>query len=261
MKKLIYILPLIMLCTSCATQQKILYLQDNIIGQEIQTIEGGAIKLKPNDEISIYVSSENPELATVFNLATVQQNVATNSETNTNKSTLNYTIDNQGNIDFPVLGEITVEGMTKQEVAKEIKNRIISSEMIKDPIVTVNYMNLSFSTLGEVSKPGSYALSKDQTTILEAISMSGDLTINGLRDRVFLTRREEGKLITYQLDLKSKDIYQSPAFYIQQNDIIYVEPNKIRTNQSTVNGNTVRSTSYWMSLASFITSITILIVN
>ena len=263
MKKLLLLI-IVAICTSCATQQNILYLQDNVVDKDFETIAGGDIKLKPNDVVSIFVSSRKPELASVFNLPRVQQtigNASSSSASSGQNGTLNFTIRKDGTIDYPVLGELKVKGMTKEELSKCIKQKIIDSNLISDPIVTVEFSNLCFSTIGEVGSPGTYNITKDQTTILEALSMSGDLTINGVRDRVFLTRKDGDKVKTYQLDLKSKDIYQSPAYYIQQNDVIYVEPNKIRTNQSTVNGNTVRSASFWMSLTSLIATLTVLIIN
>ncbi|MFR9496541.1 MAG: polysaccharide biosynthesis/export family protein [Rikenellaceae bacterium] len=258
MRKLFFlILILVAMCTSCATQRKIIYLQDNKVNTYIETIAGGDIRLKPDDVISIVVTSKNPELAAIFNLSKPQQEGSSMSSS----TQVNYTVNSDGMIDFPVLGFIEAEGLTKTELIEIIKSKIIDSEMILDPIVTIEFSNLSFSTLGEVASPGNYNITKNKTTILEALSMSGDLTINGVRDRVFLTRKDGNKVRTYQLDLRSKDIYQSPAYYVQQNDVIYVEPNKIRTNQSTVNGNTVRSASFWMSLASFLTTITLLIIN
>ncbi|MFI3316985.1 MAG: polysaccharide biosynthesis/export family protein [Rikenellaceae bacterium] len=254
--KRVFLLFLVVLCCSCATQQKIVYLQDQSVGSEFETIQAGQIRFQPNDVISISVSSKNPELAAIFNKQRAQAGSASSSQT-----VLNYTIDDQGNVDFPILGDLHVAGLTRTQAEKEIKNRIIESGLIKDPVVTIDFINLSFSTIGEVGSPGSYNIQKEQLNIFEALSISGDLTIYGVRDRVFLTRNVDGKLITYNLDLRSADVYSSPAFYVQQNDVIYVEPSKIRTNQSTVNGNTVRSASFWMSLASFVTTIVVLIVN
>ena len=263
-KRIAFFLVAIIALSSCATQEKILYLQDRVINQEIETFKGGEIRFQPNDIISIFVTSKTPELASVFNLPRVQGaigNTSSLSASSQYNGTLNFTIDLDGNIDYPVLGTLKVTGYTKTELAKFIKEKILASKLIKDPVVTVEYANLSFSVLGEVARPGKYAITDERTNILEALSMAGDLAITGVRDRVFLTRRLDDKMITYQLDLRSKDIYQSPAYYIQQKDIIYVEPNKVRTNQSTVNGNNVRSTSFWMSLASLLTTITVLIVK
>ncbi len=254
-KLLLPLITLVILLSSCASQEKIVYLQDVILNSEVNTIKNGEIRFKPDDIITIQVSSRKPELASVFNLANT-----TNAHSGVGKMT-GYTIDYEGNIHFPVLGKIRVQGFTKIELAEDIRKRIIESELIDDAIVNVEYQNLTFSTIGEVARPGNYNITKEKTTIFEALSQSGDLTINGMRDRVFLTRRIDNALVSYQVDLRSKDIYQSPAFYIQQNDMIYVEPNKIRSNQSTTNGNTVRTASFWMTLASFITSMTLIFTN
>ena len=123
-------------------------------------------------------------------------------------------------------------------------------------------MNLTISVLGEVGKPGRYNIDRDKITLLEAISMAGDLTIYGKRDNVYVMRNEGGKQTSYQVNLLSaQDVYSSPAYYLQQNDVIYVEPNSVRARQSTVNGNNVRSTSFWISLASLLTTITVLFVK
>ena len=251
--------------SSCATQQKILYLQDNVINQEIEIIKGGEIRFQPNDIISIFVNSKNPELAAVFNLPRVQATVGNQSLSASASSqysgVLNYTLNSNGEIDFPVLGTVMAKGKTKSELAEYLKKEIINSGLIKDPVITVEYANLTFTTMGEVTRPGNYNIKKEKTTILEALGMSGDLTINGVRDRVFLTRQlEDNKIITYQLDLKSDTIYNSPAFYVQQNDVIYVEPNRFRSNQSTASGNSFFTTQFWISLASLATSIATLFI-
>lgn len=265
MKRLITLLLLLIAISSCATQKKIIYLQNDKLGIDYPTIQGGGIRLQPSDMVSIVVSSKTPELASVFNMISYDPTFASGKSVNINsanqRDVLCYTVNSDGEIDFPVFGKLEVSGMTKFELSEMIQQLIISSDMIKDPIVTVEFENLSFSTLGEVESPGVYKITKDKTTILEALSASGDLTIMGLRDRVMLTRMESGKLKTYQLDLTSTEIYKSPAFYIQQNDVIYVEPNRVRSNQSTINGNTLRSTSFWMSLTSFILTITVLFTN
>lgn len=253
----VFLITFVAMVSSCATQNKIVYLQDQVVDSTFATSADGQIRLQAGDEISISVSSKNQELAAIFNKQRAQQGSTSSSSQNI----LSYTLDGDGCIDFPILGELELAGMTKQQVEKELKSKIISSDMLNDAIVTVEFENLGFSAVGEISKPGRYLIEKEQINIFEALSVAGDLTIYGLRDRVFLTRRVDNKLITYNIDLRSADIYNSPAYYIQQNDVIYVEPSKIRANQSTINGNTVRSTSFWMSLASFVTTIVVLILN
>lgn len=265
MRRLIFILCALVI-VSCSTQKDVVYFQDNVIDTTYVAVAGGEIRLKPNDEISIVVSSKNPELASVFNLRGMSAVTASGQQvgydfSSSQYETLCYTVNPNGDIDYPIFGELHVGGMTRFEVSDMIKKKILESGMIKDPIVTIQFVNLTFSVLGEVGSPGQYEISKDRITILEALSMAKDLAINGVRDRVFLTRNDEGKMTTYSLDMKSTDIYKSPAFYVQQGDVIYVEPNKQRANQSTVSANTLISPSFWMSFASFVLTLTVLFVN
>lgn len=252
----LYLLTVIIL-SSCSTSKKIVYFQDEQIGSRQQIVKGGYITIQPQDQVSIIVSSKNPELANVFNLPRAAVSVGTTISSNQNGQILGYTVNEAGDIDFPVIGKIHIDGLTREQVATLIKNKL-SNDLVKDAVVTVEFVNLNFSVMGEVTRPGRYDITKDQITILEALSMAGDLTIFGQRDKVYLIRTGDER-ITYQLDLRSRDIFSSPAFYVQQNDVIYVEPNGVRSNQSTVNGNTARSVSLWMSIASFLTTIGVLI--
>ncbi len=251
-KRVMGLLIMVAMVASCASQKKIPYFQDVQPGVEFGYTTGEDIKVQVGDELTINVSSKNSELTEMFNLV---------STAGSSSKTLSYTIKENGAIDFPVLGEIEVISLTREQIAAKIKEELISQRYVNDPVVTVEFENLHFYLLGEVSKPGQYSIEKNQTTILEAISMAGDLTIYGQRDKIYLTRDIEDKKVTYQLNLNSQDIYSSPAFYVQQNDMIYVEPNKVRSGQSTINGNTVKSTSFWMSLTSFIITLTLLFVN
>lgn len=260
----IFLLFLVVLCASCATQREISYFQNVQPNVEFDYVKGNDIKVQPDDMIAILVSSKNPELAAMFNLARIQStagSLGASAVTSSNTTLSGYTIDSNGNIDFPVLGEIYIAGQTKEEIAKTIKSALLEDNLLKDPIVTVDYLNLQFSVMGEVASPGRYNLEKNQTSILEALSMAGDLTIYGLRNGVYLTREQDGKKITYQLDLRDQNIYQSPAYFVQQNDLIYIQPNKVRANQSTVNGNNVQSTSFWISIASLLTTISLIFIN
>ncbi len=252
MNKFFSLLLIVILGWGCSAQQKVIYLQNNTINSPVETIEGGFIKFQPNDVLSIVVASSNQELADVFNMSPVT------GSTYSSENIMNYTVGTDGNIDFPMIGKIKIQGLTRVEVDDLVEKKIIESGLLTDPAVEVKYINLSFSTLGEFNSPGVHSIDKDQTTIFDAISASGDLTIYGLRDKVFLTRRINNKMTTYQLDLRTTDIYNSPAFYIQQNDLIYVEPNKTKANQLSANGNTFRSVSFWMSFSSFITTFVLL---
>lgn len=168
-------------------------------------------------------------------------------------------MDSQGNIDFPVLGELHVAGMTRKEVSTMIKDRLVSEDLVKDPIVTVEFLNLHFTAIGDIGAPGQYSIGNDQINLFEAIAMAGDLNITGKRDAVYVIREEDGHRITHKVDLRSADVFDSPVYYLQQNDIIYVEPNGMKAGQSTVNENSWKSVGMWMSITSFLLSIGVLI--
>lgn len=158
-----------------------------------------------------------------------------------------------------MIGDIHVAGLNREEITTKVKEELMKRELVKDPVVTVSFLNLQFSVLGEVNHAGQFNINKDKITLLEALSMAGDLTIYGKRENVYLTRQNKGTRITYKIDMRSTEMYKSPAFFIQQNDMIYVEPNKVRANQSTVNGNNIQSVSIWISIASFLTTLGVIL--
>lgn len=245
---------------SCDASKDVLYLQD-ISSTEFQDIGNyEEVKFKPGDKISIIVSSRDPKMSAIYNLAQVSYRAGQSNMTSYNEKLSGYTIDEQGNIMFPVLGRLHVGGLTRQGVCNLVRDKLISEGQLQDPSVTVEYMNLHYSVLGEVKNPGKYNIDEDKVTIFDALSEAGDLTIYGKRDAVFVIREVEGKRQTYRLDLRStQGFYDSPAYYIQQNDVVYVQPNPKRARETTVNGNSVLSTSFWISLASLLTSMAVLI--
>ena len=254
--------------TGCSTPQNIVYLQDAADATTIAHIPAHPIRLKPMDQVSIIVNCREPEITAMFNLPYFTRRLGeaqslTSGSSNMSQSATNisgYTVDSDGCIDFPVLGRLRIEGMTRAEVCDFIKREIIASEQAKDPVVTVEFMNLGFSVLGEVARPGRFRIDRDQFTIFDALALSGDLTINGERQNVTLVRHGANGDEIHKLDFTSaQSVYNSPAYYIQQDDTIYVTPNDKRRRDSTVNGNNVRSSSFWLSLASLGTSIALLI--
>lgn len=267
------LLAVMALLSSCGTTQKIVYFQDLRPGEsEIKMSEAMEIAIRPEDKISIIVNSRDPQLSALFNLPYVSRTIgdfssSTGGSTASNLGSGNqgisgYTVDQQGYIDFPVLGKVYVAGMKREELATYLKDELMAKNLVKDPIVTVEFMNLCVSVLGEVNSPGRYAIDRDRFTLLDALSLAGDLTIYGNRKKVMILRQEGDVQRVYGIDLTSGDhVYTSPAYYLQQNDVVYVEPNGVKSRESTVNGNTVRSASFWMSLASFLTSIIVLITN
>ncbi|MBQ4214821.1 MAG: polysaccharide biosynthesis/export family protein [Bacteroidales bacterium] len=265
MKKIVFACIILFVVSACSSSKKILYFQDTQNAAITKNINHSPIRLQPEDKVSILVNSKDAQLTNLFNLAYVttrlgQTNASLN--TNTTQGVSGYTIDSAGNIDFPVLGTLHIGGMTRMEVASFVKNKLISENLVKDPIVTVEYMNLQISILGEVSKPGRYNIVQDKITILEALSMAGDMSIYGKRENVRVIRNENGVQKTYTINLCSAtEVFDSPVYYLQQNDVVYVEPNSMRTRQSTVNGNNIRSANFWTSMVSVFVTVAIFCIN
>ena len=247
----------VVLLASCSATKTISYFQDLQPGESELTIkEPVEITIQPKDKISILVNSQDPRLTNMFNLPIISQQIGTENSNNQNRGLAGYTVNKKGCIDFPVIGEIKVKGMTREDVATYIKNELVSQDLIKDPVVTVEFMNLTISVMGEVKTPGRYNIDRDHLTVLDALSMAGDLTIFGNRENILVLRQEDGKQRVYGINLsQAGNIYSSPGYYLQQSDVVYVEPNDTRKRQSTVNGNNVRSTSFWVSIASLLTSV------
>ena len=209
--------------------------------------------------MAIIVNTSNDQLTNLFNLPYISQRlggVSQSVSSNYSQAVSGYTIDEAGEIDFPVVGKIHVAGLTRPELAVRIKEELINRNLVKDPVVTVEFMNLTIAVMGEVNRPGRYAIEKDKLTLLDALSMAGDLTIFGNRENVKVLRVVDGKQVSYKVDLcNAQSVFSSPVYYIQQDDLIYIEPNEMRARQSTVNGNNVRSTSFWISVASLAASV------
>lgn len=261
-KHLLFIIAAALLLASCNTSKRITYFQDI---QDYKDASADAvppapeIRLRPDDKISIIVNSKDPELTALFNLPYTTRILGASNENmmSTNQGTSGYIVKRDGTIDFPVLGEIPAGGKTRDELSAFIKNELISQGLVNDPVVTVEFINLQFSVMGEVRTPGSYKITRDYVTILDALSMAGDLNINGKRENVLVLRPDSiGKLTAYTVDMRSfASVQNSPVYYIHQNDYIYVEPNKKKANESTVNANTVQSAAFWISVASFLASV------
>ena len=245
----------VVLCTSCASSKKVVYFQD-VVPLKQQVIEQKyEVYIHNDDLLAIMVNSKNPELALPFNMPMVTYQLG--SESGGQQRVLGYLVDINGDIDFPILGKLHVAGMTRLQLTDLIKQRLIEEDLIKDPIVTVQFLNFKISVMGEVGRPGSFTISGDRITLLEALSMAGDLTIYGRRDRVGVIRENNGKRTILFHDLRSADIFNSPCYYLQQNDIVYVEPNKAKSGQSSINQN--NSIGVWVSVISLLTTIAVLI--
>jgi polysaccharide export outer membrane protein len=256
-KKSIGCLVGIILLSACGSLKDVVYLQDvtplkkQKIGQKYEAV------IHQDDLLSIFVSCETQELAAPFNMPAISTQIG--SETNTSHRILGYLVDVEGNIDFPLFGKIPVVGLTRMELINLLKGLLIKDGQIKDPRITIQFLNFKVSVMGEVNRPGSFTITGDRITLLEALSMAGDLTIYGKRDRVAVIREEEGRRVTLFHDLRSADVFESPCYYLQQNDIIYVEPNNARAGQSNINQN--NSVGVWLSAISLLASVTALIIN
>lgn len=261
MKNLVVaVLATLLLFSSCKTREKILYFQDVQGGGVYPTQTIAPLKLTMGDKISVIVtSSATPELAQRFNLPVVTLQAGTTNNTYSNQISV-YTIDENGNIDIPTLGRVKVSGLTRSEAGEKIQT-MLRANLLRDAVVTVNAFDQYVTVLGEVARPGRVSINKDNLTLLEALGQVGDLTIQARRDRVLVLRQEGGETRSYYVDLRSKDLLSSPVYNLKQNDMIYVEPNKIRMGQSTYNENSIRSISTWLSVSSVLISLGILIFN
>ena len=265
---MISVAALVLLAAACnpKTYKQINYLQD-IQNDTLMTMGiNQGIVIQPQDQLSIVVSSRTPELALQFNLpvASYQAGSEVVSGGGMNQRLMGYVVSNTGELNFPVLGTIHVAGMTRWQLQDMIRDKIVAGGYIKDPIVTVEFMNFKISVLGEVTSPGSYTISGDKITIFQALALARDLTIYGQRDKVEVIREQNGQRKVYVLDLRDSEIFNSPGYYLQQNDVVYVVPNSVRAGQSTINENYLKSANFWMSLSSMgitVASLALTIVN
>lgn len=254
--KMIYrslILVLLIAFTSCNQQKNIAYYQ-NIDGQgSSSALNSYDATIQPDDLLLIIVSAEDPEAAAPFNLEAAMVPTMVGQSGLGQRQHQMYLVDKNGNIEFPVLGTINVVHKSKTEVIQDLKNTL-SAKYIKNPIVNLRIMNFKVSVQGEVTRPGSYPINSERVTLPEALSMAGDLTIYGKRNNVIVIREVDHKKSVYKVDMTKTDFINSPAYYLKQNDLIYVEPNSAKANSSTFNQNI----PVWISLSSVLISLVLL---
>ena len=237
------------LLTSCGSYKNVTYFQNREALDK--AVKGYLVdaRIMPKDVLSIVVNTTTPSAASQFNLVT--------PTTQTQIQT--YLVDNDGKIQFPVVGELKVGGLTKNE-AEQMIRQAISPYLAEseNPVVTVRMSSFSISVLGEVNQPGTFTVAREKINVLEALSRAGDLTIYGVRNNVTLIREDnEGNKSYHSLDLNDANIVNSPYYYLQQNDILYVEPNKVRAKSSTIG----TSTSLWLSATGILISVATLLVS
>lgn len=248
-----------LLLASCATNKRAAYIQQ--VQTDIPTAieQDYQIRIKPLDRLTVTINSKDPELAAPFNAASSYNSLnglsSYSSSSNGNLQIL--TVDKEGKIQLPIIGEIDCDGLTRNELAKKIENTIRENGMVHDPIVIIQFADVKFSVLGEVARPGQFSITKDRISLFDALAMAGDLTIYGQRENVALIREENGMRTVHYFDLKNPDILTSPYFYLQQDDVVYVTPNKYKAQAGEINQNR----SFYISLVSVAVSVATLIVT
>lgn len=241
------------------TYKNIAYFQDVEEDMSLPMDVNRGIVIQPQDKISIVVSTKSSELARPYNLPRVTYNLGAENDVvdgGGSSNILGYVVDNDGNINMAGLGEIHVAGMNRWELSNYVRQLLIDQNLLTEPNVTVEFMNFKVSVLGEVGAPGTYNISGDKVTILQALSLAGDLTIMGKRDNITVLREQGKERTFYHLDLRDTELFNSPAYYLQQSDVVYVYPNKVRAGQSRINENNFRSFNFWVSIPSMLLSMT-----
>jgi polysaccharide export outer membrane protein len=248
MKTQIYsaLLLLIWLLTSCVSKEKIVYFQDKETVQVNELLLNFEPKIQAGDLLSINVSAIEAEAARTFNLYETTGTA--------NAKPLNYLVDSDGEINFPVVGPVKVAGLTTKQVTQNLTSTL--GAYLVNPIVNIRLINFKVTVMGEVKSPGTYTISNERITIVEALGLAGDLGIQGKRSTVLLIREREGKRTFIKMDLTNKKLFNSPYYYLAQNDVIYVEPNKTKINSSAVGSNTsviISSVSILITLLTLLT--------
>lgn len=267
MRKTVKILSMILLAAllvGCNASKRIIY--DFNKEESVKAmLADGQIRIKPLDRLTVVVSSQNPELAAPFNAPTSYNSLSHNpvgvSSSNGLQSLQVRTVAEDGTMEFPLIGKVDCKGKTRKELSDEIAKKIIEGGYISDAIVNIQFADMKFFVLGEVARPGQFDITRDKITVLEALAMAGDMTIYGNRANVAVIRRNGDKEYeVFELNFLEGDQMTSPAFYLQQGDVIYVQPNKYKAATSEINQNR----TFWLSIVSTLitaTSLVLTIVN
>lgn len=247
------------LFSGCSGTKNIAYFQNSENVDLTQSKVLYDARIMPKDVLTITVSTTDDDAAVPFNMTVPTAITQGNINSTTQPSLMSYLVDNEGNIDFPKVGKLHLGGMTKSEAEKYIYDKIkpFMSES-ENPIVNVRMSNYKISVLGEVNEPGMYTISNEKVTILEALALAGDMSIYGVRDNVKLVREDaQGQKSIHVLNLNDANIINSPYYYLQQNDMVYVEPNKVKAQNSSVGS----MTSLWFSATSILLSVATMVIN
>lgn len=253
MNATIRVIILSLIFSSCVSKKSITYFQKDQINQSLVTNKYKTI-FKPDDLLQINISSSDTKSSLPFNLPIV-------SFSNTSGNPLgqpiqqNYLIDSKGEIDFPILGKLKIGGKSRESVIKMFKEKL-SPEYILDPTINIFITNYKITVTGDVARPGTFTIPNERITLLEALGLAGDLNISAMRNNVKIIREENGQKRVYVVDLLSNEVFNSPVYYLQQNDLIYVEPNSAKAQSASANQNTALFVSVGSILISLLTIIT-----
>ncbi|QQT30871.1 polysaccharide biosynthesis/export family protein [Sphingobacterium multivorum] len=229
----LFILVLVMF-SSCGSRKNMVYLQPD--STQMNTLyEQYVPKIQPSDILTVVVTAADPKATIPFNPVSMMANGNLTQQTDLALRPT-YTVDNSGDIILPMLGKVHVAGLTRVQAIDKIRKEL--GDYIKDPGVNINFNNFRISVLGEVNRPGSFILPTERVTILEALGLAGDLTIRGVRENIMLVREVDGQKTIHRIDLTQQNTLNSPYYYLVQNDVVYVEPNKAQINNSKLGANT-----------------------
>ncbi|MDO6518261.1 polysaccharide biosynthesis/export family protein [Zobellia uliginosa] len=237
------------LLSSCATRKEVVYFQNTGDFETLVDKNSFTPKFKVDDLVSIYVSTLDSEASAPFNL------FRGGAEGGIRPEQVDYLVDKEGEIDFPVIGKIKIAGLSGEEVRVLLRDRL--SDYLKDPIINIRLRNFSISVLGEVNRPGTYPVDGERITIMEALGLAGDLTIKGKRENVMVIRDFDGTKVYTRIDLTKKEALSSPVYYLTQNDVVYVEPNNSAIKSSTLDNRA----SIYVSVASLLITSTVLLIT
>ena len=248
MSRRILIFLVFLIASSCTSTKRLVYLSDlPAAGTSTESINNRVeLKIQPDDLLSITVNSLNPESNVLFNSGVLQTVGGTGSAAVTTHASEGYLVDKNGDINFPVLGKIHLLGMTKEQATDILTTEIKKS--VKNPIINIKFLNFRITILGEVNHPSSFSVSSERINVLEAIGLAGDLTVYGRRDNILVIREANGVRTTERVNLLSTSALDSPIYYLQQNDIVYVEPAKVKALQSS-------NSSFFLPLIAFSVSL------
>lgn len=247
--KLIILSQAVLVLSSCASRKDVVYFQDTGNFETIVDSNLSSTRFKVDDLVSIHVSSLDPEASAPFNLFRGA------SEGGFSAEQVDYLVDLDGMIDFPVIGKIKIEGLSPDELRNLLRDRL--SEYLKDPIINIRLRNYTVTVLGEVNRPGTYPVNGEQITILEALGLAGDLSLRAVRNNVLVIRDFNGTKVYNRIDLTSKNMTKSPVYYLTQNDVVYVEPN----NSGIKSTNLDQRASLYVSILSLLITSSVLIIT